>query len=82
VEATQAEAAVFPHLHAEAVTESRSLAEQYVGLAQRLGTPPRPFCFLVARDLSFVEPRPVHYPFHQLWNAYSPFRTMADRSMG
>ena len=31
------------------MAESRALAEQYRRLAERLGTPPRPFCFLVAR---------------------------------
>lgn len=33
-------------------------------------------CFLVARDLGFVRALPAHYPFHQLWNAYSPFRDL------
>ncbi len=81
VEATpaEAEAAIFPHLSANAVAEAKSLAEEYAGLAERLGSPARPFCFLVARDLGPIKPHPVHYPFHQMWNAYLPFRTMAEQ---
>jgi hypothetical protein len=30
---------------------------------------------------SAVEPRGVHYPFHHMWNAYSPFREMPERSI-
>jgi hypothetical protein len=81
VEATpaEAEAAVFPHLSADAVAESWRLAEQCGHLAESLGSPARPFCFLVARGLGSIVPHVVHYPFHQLWNAYSPFRPMAER---
>lgn len=63
------------------MAESYSLVEQYGGIAEDLGRPARPFCFLVARDLSLIEPHPVHYPFHQLWNAYSHFREMPERSI-
>ena len=35
-------------------------------------------CFLVGRDLSFVRAFHFHYPFHQFWNAYSPFRHVPD----
>lgn len=81
VEATadEAEAVVFPHLQAAAVDESRDLAEDLQNVAEQLGTPARPFCFLVARDLSFIDPFPARYPYHQLWNAYSPFESMPDR---
>ena len=34
-------------------------------------------CFLVARDLSFISAFHAHYPVHQMWNAYSPFREVA-----
>jgi hypothetical protein len=38
-------------------------------------------CFLVARDLSFIRAFPAHYPFHQLWNGYSPFRETDDTTI-
>ena len=38
-------------------------------------------CFLVARDLSFIHAFHAHYPFHQLWNAYSPFRDVPDTTI-
>jgi len=81
VEATQAEAeaAIFPHLSADVIAESRRLAKECAGIAKHLGDPPRPFCFLVARDLGHINPYVVHYPFHQLWNAYSPFREMPEQ---
>ncbi len=77
----EAEAAVFPHLGSAAIETSHRLAQAFYGIAERMGTPARPFCFLVARDLTFVEPGPVHYPFHQLWNAYSPFEQLAERTI-
>ncbi len=83
VEATseEAEASVFPRLRAEQIAESRKLAAQGRRIAEKLGTPARPFCFLVARDLSAIDPLRVHYPFHQLWNAYSPFESMRRRQI-
>jgi hypothetical protein len=38
-------------------------------------------CFLVARDLGFIHAFHAHYPFHQLWNAYSPFRDVPDTTI-
>jgi hypothetical protein len=83
VEATpaEAEAAVFPRLSADAVAESWRLAEQCGHLAESLGSPARPFCFLVATDLSSIKPCVPHYPFHQMWNAYSPFREMPEKQI-
>jgi hypothetical protein len=74
VEATQEEAeiSIFPRLKSAALAESKNLAERYSHLAA-LKDPPRPYCYLVARDLSFIDPFHFHYPFHHLWNAYSPF---------
>ena len=87
VEATreEAEATVFHCLEPTIVRESEALAHKHTRLAERLatalGTPPRPFCFLVARDLSTIDPFHVHYPFHQLWNAYSPFERMPEQEI-
>ena len=56
VEATQADAetCVFPRLQPAAIAESRELAAEFKGLAGKLGNPTRPYCFLVARDLSSI----------------------------
>ena len=78
IEATQeeAETSVFPRLQPVAITESRELAERDRDLAAEMGDPVRPFCFLVSRDLSSIDPFHVHYPVHSMWNAYSPFELM------
>lgn len=79
VEATKEEAIneVFPKLQPVAIEESLKFAEQFIHLAEELCRPASPYCFLVAQDLSTIDPFHVHYPFHQLWNAYSPFEVMA-----
>lgn len=79
VEATREKAVnkVFPKLQPAEIEESQKYAEQFIHIAEELGKPARPYCFLVARDLSTIDPFHVHYPFHQLWNAYSPFEVMA-----
>lgn len=75
VEATAEEAAreVFPLLAPDLIARSESLALRS-RVARDLGTPPRPFCYLVARDLSVVIPLEPHYPVSPMWNAYCPFR--------
>lgn len=76
VEATAEEAAakVFPLLNQQQIGESIQLAGEFGGLADAT----RPFCFLVARDLISIDPFPPHYPFHPMWNAYSPFESMPE----
>lgn len=77
VEATEGEAEsdIFPRLSEADISKSREFAEKTGHVATR---PDLTFCFLVAKDLSFIYPFHVHYPFHQLWNAYSPFQTMPE----
>ena len=83
VEATPTEAgsAVFPRLSAEQIAKSRKLANGSGDIADRMDKPGLTFCFLVATDLSFIHPHQVHYPVHQLWNAYSPFRAMPEQTV-
>ena len=38
-------------------------------------------CFLVAKDMRFICAFHAHYPYHQLWNAYSPFRAVPDTTL-
>jgi len=80
IEATheEAKAAVFPYLSPAAIGESHEFAERGKHIAEQIGNPARPYCFLVARDLSSIDPFHVHYPFHQLWGAYSPFETIPE----
>jgi hypothetical protein len=75
VEATKKEAErdIFPRICSEARAESKKLAKQYAHVAKEMADPPRPYCFLVAKDLSSIDPFHVNYPVHHMWNAYSPF---------
>ncbi len=84
VEATenQAEAKVFPLLSEDRIKASRQFAIQMnhivEDLTQRTGQSHHSHCFLISRHLESIEPFPVHYPFHQMWNAYSPFVLVED----
>ncbi|WP_338421229.1 NADAR family protein [Nostoc parmelioides] len=80
VEATDEEAqkAIFPFLTPEVIEQSKTHARNGEIIASQIGNPPRPYCFLVAQDLSTIDPFDVHYPFHQMWGAYSPFRELAE----
>ena len=80
VEATEeeAESCILHRLSPKACAEAKVLAAGVVDSAnaEEQGRPLRPCCFLVARDLSRIDPLPANYPFHHMWNAYSPFRKM------
>jgi hypothetical protein len=81
VEATleEAEAAIHPRLTHEDVAKSKALAERLAEFARSRGR--SPYCFLVVRDLSSIDPHEFHYPFHHMWNAYSPFSEMPERKI-
>jgi hypothetical protein len=83
VEATREEAveAVFPMLSPELRTQSERIAGEHARLAGEISRPPRAYCFLVAWDLSSIDPFHVHYPFHQCWNGASPFRAIPERTI-
>ena len=76
VEATleEAEKAVFPLISDEARKDSENRARIFFSIAEEIMNPPHPYCFLVDKDIGMIEPNDVHYPFHHMWNAYSPFR--------
>jgi hypothetical protein len=80
VEATKKEAVkyVFPSLLPEAKAASLLYGKRGVGVANDVGKPALPFCFLVAKDLSSIDPHETHYPFSGLWNAYSPFSDVPE----
>ncbi len=80
VEATYEEAktAIFPFLTTEAIAKSKTYAQDGEILAWQIGNQSRPYCFLVAQDLSMIEPLDMHYPFHQMWNGYSPFKNITE----
>ena len=78
VEASQREAekSVYPMLSQAEVSKSRQLVKEFSHVAGFLGNPDQPYCFLVTRDLASIEPFPSHHPVHNLWNGYSPFKSM------
>ena len=80
VEATrdEAETCIFPALSPDTISMSERFAADFRHVAEHLGHPAHQFCFLVAGDLHSIEPHPVHYPVHQLWGAYSPFRLFPE----
>lgn len=82
VEATPAEARrlVFPLLTSEAQAEARECSRRLPRSGVR-GCRTRPFCFLVARDLSFVLPFWPAFPFAGMWNAWNPFRAFPRRKI-
>ena len=82
VEATEdeAQAAIFPLLDAQRREQSENFAHQSLSISNHIAADvPRPYCYLVASDLSSIDPFPAHYPFGNLWNGYSPFREVAAR---
>jgi hypothetical protein len=83
VEATEEEACqlVYPMAAREVQSETVWMAAQCERLAKTTAEPHCPFCFLVARNLSRIDPFPVHYPFHPLRNGYSPFRSIPQQSI-
>jgi hypothetical protein len=80
VEATyeEAEKAIFPFLTPEEIKKSKTYAEMGQKIAAKISSPPKPYCFLVAKDLSIINPFEVHYPFSNMWNAYSPFKSLSE----
>jgi hypothetical protein len=58
VEATYEEATtgIFPFLKTEAIAKSTTYAQDGEILASQIGNQSRPYCFLVAQDLSMIEP--------------------------
>ena len=80
VESTEDEAisCVFPLLTLSQVEKSNHLAIRFRKVAKDMGNPNHQYCFLVACDLSSIEPFEPHYPIHQLWNGYSPFRSIPE----
>lgn len=80
VEASEAEAIaeVFPYLTPHLQAASREYGLHGESIARALGTPPLPYCFLVASDLSVVVPMQTSYPVSNLWNGESPFEYVPE----
>jgi hypothetical protein len=77
LECTKEEAAqcVFPFLSNELIAKSHKEANGYKDeLLESFGLDTNlRYCFLVSRDVNSIEPFSPMYPFHPMWNAYSPF---------
>lgn len=78
VEATQAEAetTIFPLINAK--TQEASLSFARYQAMMRPETRALQFCFLIARDLSSIDPMDHHYPYSNLWNGDSPFEAIDE----
>lgn len=78
VEATkeEAEAQILPFVSPDIAQKSYDLARD-IRLAALWGTPTRPFCCLIAQDLSEFVPLKSSFPYGGMWNAYSPFGEFA-----
>ena len=62
----EAEEEVFPFLERDAITESKRLGLKYLWNGQSILA--RPYCFLAARDLSYIFPESPVFPFDDLRN--------------
>lgn len=63
---------------------ARWLSPQQQALKEFRSRRPEPDCntfLLVAQDLSSIQPMEEHYPYGNLWNAYSPFRPIHPRKL-
>ena len=71
----EAQLQVFPRLDQCAMDESHKVANQYEDqLLESFGLDTRlRYCFLISNDLKSIEPFSPMYPYHPMWNAYSPF---------
>lgn len=66
---------IYPRLSEKEIQISNKEADYYDNnILEKLGTNPKyKYCFIVSKDLKRILPRHPYFPFHQLWNAYSPF---------
>ena len=83
VEATldEAQKDIFPRLSDEGIAESKlctNRCRHYIESCANEGKEVYPYCFLVARDLSSIDPFHATYPFDNLWGGYSPFEEFPE----
>lgn len=80
VEATQqeAESLIFPYCSPDIIAKSQAFGKSDRAIAARFGNPSHSYCFLVAQDLSTINSFPVYYPHSPMWEAYSPFKKIAE----
>ena len=86
VECTYEEAlnVIYPRLSEEEIQISNREADYYHddSLLVKLGIDPRyKYCFIISKDLHRIIPRHPYFPFHQLWNGYSPFVKYGKREI-
>ena len=82
LEATKEEAEkhVFPLIDRAKIQLAHQMADRSTGHCHAtIKQFDRPYCFLVAVDLSSIEPFEANYPVANLWNGYSPFRKIAEK---
>ncbi len=83
VEANNSEAKelIFPYCSARQIESSLSYALRDHELSCLFSDPALAYCFLVAQDLSSIEPFAVYYPFSPMWDARSPFQSIEENQL-
>lgn len=83
VEANLREAlsSIFPYLTLEQQQKSREYAEKQPYPDWKREQHAGRYCFLVARDLSTIDPFPPLYPHSNQWNGYNPFHEIPERKI-
>ena len=83
VEANNIEAKqlIFPYCSARQVECSLNYALRDHELSSMFSDPVLAYCFLVAQDLSSIEPFAVYYPFSPMWDAHSPFQSIEENQL-
>lgn len=64
---------IFPRLRQDQVERAKRYAQEHCFDLDEIS---RPFCFLASKDLDSIETTPMHYPYANLWNGYSPFKEL------
>lgn len=83
VEANNSEAKqlIFPYCSARQIESSLAYALRDHELSLLFSDPALAYCFLVAQDLSSIEPFAVYYPFSPMWDARSPFQSIEENQL-
>lgn len=75
----EAENLVFPYCSGDLIAKSQAYGIRDREIALRFSNPSRPYCFLIAQDLTTIEPFAVHYPYSPMWQSHSPFKEIVER---
>ena len=77
----EAKKLIFPYCSARQIESSLAYALRDHELSSLFSDPALAYCFLVAQDLSSIEPFAVYYPFSPMWDASSPFQSIEEHQL-